>query len=152
MDPIFKKMQYKGQPAILALHAPAQFLPHLEAMAEFAGIHREIEQGLAYPFFLAFFTEASALERELAGVAEMLEEEALLWVAYPKKSSKRYKSDINRDSEVWKVLGQQGYEPVRQVAIDEDWSALRFRNADRIKTMKRDPSRAISKKGKKRTE
>mgnify|MGYP005835701873 CR=1 FL=1 len=28
-------------------------------------------------------------------------------------------------------------EPVRQVAIDEDWSALRFRRVEYIKTMTR---------------
>ncbi len=36
------------------------------------------------------------------------------------------------------------------VAIDEDWSALRFRRAEFIKTMKRDPSRAGSGQGKAR--
>jgi hypothetical protein len=33
---------------------------------------------------------------------------------------------------------------VRQVAIDEDWSALRFRKAEFIKAMKRNPDGAIS--------
>ncbi len=36
------------------------------------------------------------------------------------------------------------------VAIDEDWSALRFRRAEFIKTMKRDASHALSKAGKAR--
>lgn len=34
------------------------------------------------------------------------------------------------------------------VAIDEDWSALRFRKAEFIKTMKRDAKWAMSKVGK----
>ncbi|HMV90161.1 MAG TPA: hypothetical protein PKA40_11005, partial [Cyclobacteriaceae bacterium] len=48
----------------------------------------------------------------------------------------------------WAELGKAGYEPVRMVAIDEDWSALRFRKAENIKVMKR--SSAISETGKKR--
>ena len=36
------------------------------------------------------------------------------------------------------------------VAIDEDWSALRFRRAEFIKAMKRDPSRAGSETGRAR--
>jgi hypothetical protein len=34
------------------------------------------------------------------------------------------------------------------VAIDEDWSALRFRRAEYIKTMTRDEKRAMSTPGK----
>jgi hypothetical protein len=45
------------------------------------------------------------------------------------------------------VLGDAGFEPVRQVAIDEDWSALRFRRVEYIKSMTRDPRRKISGKG-----
>jgi hypothetical protein len=37
------------------------------------------------------------------------------------------------------------------VAIDADWSALRFRRAERIKSMRRDASRALSAQGKRRT-
>jgi hypothetical protein len=32
-------------------------------------------------------------------------------------------------------LGEYNLEPVRQVAIDKDWSALRFRRVDKIKTL-----------------
>ena len=33
----------------------------------------------------------------------------------------------------WPVLGAAGFEPVRMVAIDADWSALRFRRVEHIK-------------------
>jgi len=69
----------------------------------------------------------------------------LNWWAYPKKSSRKYKVDIDRDNG-WQVLGDLGYEPVRMVAIDEDWSAVRFRKASLIKNMKRDESWRMSKK------
>ena len=35
------------------------------------------------------------------------------------------------------MLGPHGLEGVRQVAIDEDWTALQFRKVDYIKTMTR---------------
>ena len=63
-------------------------------------------------------------------------EDEAIWLAYPKGTSKRYKSKINRDNG-WKYLGQFDYEGVRQIAIDEDWSALRFRKIRFIKTMTR---------------
>ncbi|HNM27658.1 MAG TPA: hypothetical protein PKL15_19570, partial [Saprospiraceae bacterium] len=68
--------------------------------------------------------------------------------AYPKGSSKTYRCEFNRDNG-WQALGEVGYEPVRQVAIDEDWSALRFRRVEFIKTMTR--SFAMSEKGKQKT-
>jgi hypothetical protein len=47
---------------------------------------------------------------------------AIVWVAYPKGN----RSDINRDS-LWPIVGEYGLRPNGQVAVDEVWSALRFR-------------------------
>ena len=63
-------------------------------------------------------------------------EDEALWMAYPKGTSKKYKPQINRDSG-WKIVGEMDYEGVRQIAIDEDWSALRFRKLKYIKTLTR---------------
>jgi hypothetical protein len=73
----------------------------------------------------------------------------VIWFAYPKGSSKKYKSEINRDSG-WKVLGEAGFEPVRMVAIDEDWSAVRFRRVEFIKTLTRGKEHRMSAGGKAR--
>ncbi|MGX1778638.1 hypothetical protein ACWIGW_41480 [Nocardia brasiliensis] len=45
-----------------------------------------------------------------------------VWVAYPKGN----RTDINRDT-LHLLLVDYGLRPVAQVAIDETWSALRFR-------------------------
>ena len=74
---------------------------------------------------------------------------AVLWFAYPKKSSKLYRSDINRDAG-WDVLGKFGFEPVRQIALNEHWSALRFRVVAEIKNLTRRTFMAISEEAKKR--
>jgi hypothetical protein len=51
--------------------------------------------------------------------------------AYPKGTSKTLKSEVNRDSG-WDVLRSAGFDTVRLVAIDADWSALRFRRKENI--------------------
>lgn len=56
--------------------------------------------------------------------------DALIWVAYPKGSS-GVKTDVNRDK-LWGALKRTGWRPVRQIAIDNVWSALRFRPAERV--------------------
>lgn len=48
----------------------------------------------------------------------------LTWVAYPKAG--QLGTDLNRDRLV-ALMSEFGVQPVRQVAIDETWSALRFR-------------------------
>jgi hypothetical protein len=151
MTPLFKKLNFKGQSPIAILQAPEEFKPEMEAQSEFAEIHTEAADGIQYAFYLVFVRNLEELAREGQAIPGRLDEDALVWFAYPKKSSKKYKSDISRDSAEWKVLGEQGYEGVRQVAIDADWSALRFRNVNFIKSLKRDPKRAISSKGKART-
>jgi hypothetical protein len=57
--------------------------------------------------------------------------------------------EFNRDTG-WAALGAAGFEGVRMVAIDEDWSALRFRRVEFIQTMTRDKKRAMTKRGKKK--
>ena len=48
------------------------------------------------------------------------------------------------------MLGGAGFEPVRQVAIDEDWSALRFRRVAHVKSLTRSKAMALTDEGKQR--
>src|SRR6476620_9127058 len=69
------------------------------------------------------------------GVSASLANAAAPVVSYPKGTSKKYSCDFNRD-DGWEVLRQAGFDGVRQVAIDDDWSALRFRRFEFIKQSK----------------
>ena len=50
----------------------------------------------------------------------------LAWVGYPKGG--KLGTDLNRDR-LAQALASHGIQPVRQVSIDDTWSALRFRPA-----------------------
>ena len=63
--------------------------------------------------------------------------DGVLWFCYPKKTSKRFHADIDRDHG-WKTLNDAGFHGIRMVAIDDDWSALRFRNIKFIKSLPED--------------
>jgi hypothetical protein len=69
-------------------------------------------------------------------LAGKIKGDGLVWFAYPKGTSKKYTCDFNRDTG-WSALGALGFEPVRMVAIEQNWSALRFRRIEYIKTMTR---------------
>ena len=144
MTPLFSKLNLKNQKKIHVLNCPPSFEPELAALKEVKVVRKPVED---VSFALAFAVTRAELDAASAQLLAVAVEDAVLWFAYPKGSSKKYKCEFNRDTG-WSVLGEAGYEPVRQVAIDEDWSALRFRRADRIKSMRRNPARAVSQAGK----
>jgi hypothetical protein len=135
MPSTFEKLNLKGQATILVLNAPASFEPELAALHAVT-VLRTLQPLGAIDFSLAFVTTQKELNTLAAAIASRAKGDAVVWFAYPKGASKRYKSEINRDTG-WQALGQAGFEPVRAVAIDEDWSALRFRRVEFIRTMTR---------------
>lgn len=148
---LLKKLNLKHPVHACVLDAPASFSPHLNDLQAIVKVDTQAVASAKYDFVLCFAQNAKQLEAHFTQVKAQLEDDVVLWMAYPKKSSKNYTSDIHRDSDVWQILGDADYEGVRQVAIDEDWSALRFRDVRYIKKMVRDPKRSMSKAGKKRT-
>jgi hypothetical protein len=58
---------------------------------------------------------------------EAAREDRLAWIAYPKAG--QLGTDLNRDSLAQAVIDMGGLRPVRQIAINDVWSALRFRPA-----------------------
>lgn len=149
MTSLFNKLNLKDQKQILVVNAPASFEAELDKL-EMITVLRDPVDISEIDFALAFVTRQDELDALIHLMTAKVKGDAILWFAYPKKSSKRYTCEFNRDTG-WVELGKAGYEGVRQVAIDEDWSALRFRRAEFIKTMKRDSKIALSALGKKRT-
>jgi hypothetical protein len=139
---VFEKMNLKDQDAILVLDAPPSFEPELKALRGVT-VHRAPGKVKGVPFFLAFVTSQPEADTAARLASKTTTGDAVVWFAYPKGSSKKYTSTIKRDSG-WKAMGDAGFEPVRMVAIDEDWSGLRFRRAEFIKAMSRGAEHAIS--------
>jgi hypothetical protein len=81
-------------------------------------------------FALVFALSQQQLNNVMKEVFPALSPETKLWVAYPKTSSKIV-SDLNRDCS-WDLLIKNGYESVRQVAVDNVWSAIRFKKLETI--------------------
>ncbi|RXJ00432.1 DUF3052 domain-containing protein [Anaerobacillus alkaliphilus] len=145
---VVKKLQFKDQgQAVLILNAPKSYE---EVSTTFLGeVHREATLD-TYHFVQVFGTSNEEIRTFGKQAAAVVKEDGLLWLCYPKKSSKTIKgSDCSRDT-VATLLAEEGYEPVRQIAVDEDWSALRFRKVEQIKTLTR--GFAVTEKGKERTQ
>jgi hypothetical protein len=145
---VIKKLQFKDQgQAVLIINAPQAYEG---VMASFEGeVHKDAPLD-EYEFVQVFGASNNELQTLAKSVADKVKEDGLFWLCYPKKSSKAYKgSDCSRET-VTGMLVEENYEPVRQIAIDEDWSALRFRKPDNIKKMTR--GFAVTEEGKQRTQ
>jgi hypothetical protein len=129
MSPLFKKLNLGTQAVIQVLNAPRTFEPELAALT---GV--TVKRSVSGPstFAMAFVITQAQRDAASSKLAAACTGDAILWMVYPKGTSKRYRCEFNRDSG-WATLGAAGFEPVRMVAIDADWSALRFRRAEYVK-------------------
>jgi hypothetical protein len=148
MATVFAKLNLKDQKQIVVLDPPASFEAELTALKG-VEIIRDLKKAKAVTFSLAFVTTQGQVNTLAPAIARKAEGDAVVWFAYPKGSSKKYKSEINRDTG-WNVLGREDFEPVRMIAIDEDWSAVRFRRAGFIKNMSRAKEHRLTERGKAR--
>lgn len=147
MNAVVKKLQYKLQSLVLITHAPDNFADAMDAFAATADVHTEPRKGTCYAFVIHFVQKPADVQKAAKMISSSLEPDAVMWMAYPKKTSKKYKAELTRDAG-WQSLGDHGFEPVSQISIDDDWSALRFRKVDFIKTMTRRAEMTLSKEGK----
>jgi hypothetical protein len=145
---VFAKLNLKAQTEIAVLGAPASFETEIGKL-QGVSVLRSLPQRGRVAFALAFVTKLAEVDSITKSIVTLVEGDPIIWFAYPKGSSKRYKCEFNRDTG-WAALGAAGFEGVRMVAIDEDWSAVRFRRAKFIKTLTRDPVHTMSAGGRRR--
>jgi hypothetical protein len=150
MNTILTKLQYKAQDPVLLLQSPPEFAAVAKEWKALAALHTMIDKKSTYAFAMAFVQSPADVKKHVTPLLSCLGDDAMLWMAYPKKTSKKYSAGINRD-EGWDLLGKHGYETVRAVAIDEDWSGLRFRKTVNIPSLTRRQGMALSKEGKVKT-
>jgi Bacteriocin-protection, YdeI or OmpD-Associated len=87
-------------------------------------------------FALVFAFSQKQLKDILKEVIPALHPDSKFWVAYPKATSK-IASDLSRDAN-WDFVTAYGYESVRMVAVDNLWSAVRFKKPETEATGKSD--------------
>lgn len=121
---ILKKLRYKAGQATV-LNAPEGYRLGLDSRMDGP-----------YDFVLLYVRNGAELAEWLPRTLPLLAEDALFWICYPKKTSKKVETDLNRDV-LWELVsGQCAYRPVSNVAVDDAWSALRFRHEDKVKSGK----------------
>lgn len=127
------KMNYKGQKRIAVLNGEEIILKALKVAIPGTAIDTEIDPRFPYEFIVVFLTAKSEVEPVASAAIHNLTADGVLWFSYPRKNSKKISSDIDRDHG-WDFLIERGFDKVRQVSVNDDWSALRFRNVRFIRS------------------
>jgi hypothetical protein len=114
---IAAKLQIKpGQRVALVAQPPGSALPF--------GSSEIVADPAEADVVIAFVERRDEVGAEAAAAIEAGRQDRLAWVAYPKAGQRG--TDLNRDI-LAETMAGHGVRPVRQVSIDDVWSALRFR-------------------------
>ncbi len=122
------KLRLQPGHRVLLLNAPEGYLERLQPLPD--GVELADSGGGKFDFVHLFARNSSDLAWMARQAVEAIKYDGLLWVSYPKKSAK-VETDLHRDIQ-WQAFEEAGLRPVTQVAIDDVWSALRFRPAELV--------------------
>ena len=118
---LLRKLQVRSGSRLWLINVPQRLAEELSAGAEVEIVHEKDP----YDGVLAFFDSAVEVEALAGRILAEMPEDGLLWVAYRKGPAGRG-AGLTRDVG-WAPFDVAGWRPVRQIAIDPQWSALRFR-------------------------
>ena len=116
--PVAERLRVKGERRLAVIGASAA----LEKTVGAAKVRADLAKA---DVVLLFAPDRAGLDAKLPDVLKTMPEAAILWVAYPKLSSK-LAADLSRDI-IHALAPKHGLDTVSQIAIDEDWSALRLK-------------------------
>ena len=133
MEALLRKLNYKGYSRIIVNNATCEFMDSLVAALPGVQIDTDIDPRFPYEFMILFVKHFCEVEALAPRALHNLVTDGILWFAFPKNTSKNLASDID-SKHGWEVLIDRGFDKVRQVSIDNDWSALRFRNIRYIRS------------------
>ena len=116
--PVAERLQVKAERRLAVIGAT----PALDKMI---GVKNSRAEPGEADVVLLFTAERAALDAKLPGLLKKMTKAAILWVAYPKLTSP-LAADLNRDV-IREMAPKHGLDTVSQIAIDDDWSALRLK-------------------------
>jgi len=119
---VVQKLLLKPGQKMLLLNAPKGYRGSLAQLPEGARLEVKLVQADVIQIFV---TSMEELKKKLEAVKPILTEKTVLWISYPKGTSK-IATDLDRDI-IREYAQGAGLTGVSVFSIDEDWSALRLR-------------------------
>jgi len=126
-----RKLLVKPGHRVVVMHSPAGYADLLRPLPEGAELVDSTQEPV--DVVQVFVRDSGDLERAAPAAIKAMKPDGLLWVCYPKGGQKAG-TDLHRDV-LWDLMGKEtGLVGVSLVAVDEKWSAMRFRAADKVGT------------------
>jgi len=116
--PVAERLQVKGERRLAVVGATA-------ALDKLMGVKKARAEVGEADVVLLFVPDRAQFDANLPGLLKKMPKTAILWVAYPKLTSP-LAADLSRDV-IHKLAPGHGLDTVSQIAIDDDWSALRLK-------------------------
>ncbi|SEN48402.1 Bacteriocin-protection, YdeI or OmpD-Associated [Mucilaginibacter gossypiicola] len=129
MNALAKKLMIKPNSRWLLLNAPAGYQDSLSPLPDNASLAFNTEG--EFNGIQLFVTNSAALISELKVITPLLKADIVFWIIYPKKNS-GIQTDLEMMSS-WDAPAQYGLRPVASAAVNEVWTALRFRPVEAVK-------------------
>ena len=134
MNPIIKKLGLKPGMRALVMAAPDGYLNRLAPLPEDVKIATKPTG--TYDFIQLFATRMAEIKKSAPSLLQRAAPGAVFWITYPKKTA-GVDSDLSRDI-LAAAMTDIGWRPVSIVALDDVWSALRFRPIADVKSKKKE--------------
>ena len=130
---VIKKLGIKPKHRVNILNAPEGYSEQIRTLLSAdVELFTTLTPADHFDVVLQFVRNKAEVEEDTPKAIQQVKPGGLLWVSYPKQSSK-VPTDINRDI-LWKIFPNSEWRPVTQISIDEIWSALRFRPKTEVGT------------------
>jgi len=120
---LVKKLKLKAGQRAAIVGAPSDYLSQLQPLPDGVAVS-EILTG-TFDWIQIFVRKKAELDAAVPQLVAALNPESLLWVAFPKGSSK-IQTDLTRDTG-WDVLHSTDLKWVNLIAVDSTWSAFSLR-------------------------
>ena len=125
---LIKKLLLRAGMHVLFLNAPQDYIESLGELPD--SVMVDVQAQGRYDFIQVFIRDRQEFERLYPAVQAAIQSDGILWISYPKKSG-AIPSDLSRDI-IWDLTRGSGLRPVTQIALNETWSALRYRPDEKV--------------------
>jgi hypothetical protein len=113
--PLAQKLGIKAGQNVVTIGAPAGYRKLLSPLPEKVSFTKEIKAGST--FVHLFVSDRKTMERELKRLRKLIADNGILWVSWPKKSS-RVETDVTEDT-VREVALPLGFVDIKVCAVDQ---------------------------------
>lgn len=122
-SPLSKKLKLKPGLRAAVVNAPPGYIAELQPLPEGVELGERLEGD--YDWVQVFVKDKAELDSLIQPVAAALRPQSLLWIAFPKGSSK-IQTDLTRD-QGWGAIQAANLKWINLVSVNDTWSAFSLR-------------------------